>query len=387
MEMFFRDDGVQTFFNAKTNLIFLLFIFSWRVLDISVAMAYAMISAYGKNGRAFGAASATLRGYNSVYPLEDVERQHLYLLVACRLACSVTLGAYSYHQNPENEYLLLHAEPAWRALELLWGYNSGEQRVAVKTAVERMFDKACSSDAMTCCDLAFPDPHIVDLLSPVREQDDCLPEAKRLKTEEVTNGKPLITFVTGNKKKLEEVKRILHGDGSTALPFSITNLKVDLPELQGDPIDIAKEKCSVAARQVGGAVITEDTSLCFTALKGLPGPYIKWFLDSCGHDGLNNMLAFSEDKSAYAQTVVAFCPGPGMNVVVFDGRTMGKIVAARGPPDFGWDPVFEPDEGDGLTYAEMSKEAKDAISHRSRAFSQLRNYFTNEKEAIITSFP
>jgi inosine triphosphate pyrophosphatase len=348
-------------------------------------MAYAMISAYGKNGRAIGAASAALRGYNAVYPLEDVERQHLYLFVTCRLACSVTLGAYSYQQNPENEYLLLHAEPAWRALELLWGY-SGTRRVAVKTAVERMFDKACSSDVMTCFDLALPDPHIVDLLSPVREQGDCLPEAKRLKTE-VTNGKPLITFVTGNKKKLEEVKRILHGDGCTALPFSITNQKVDLPELQGDTVSIAKEKCSVAARHVGGAVITEDTSLCFIALKGLPGPYIKWFLDSCGHDGLNNMIAFSEDKSAYAQTVVAFCPGPGMDVVVFDGRTMGKIVSARGPLDFGWDPVFEPDEGGGLTYAEMSKEAKDAISHRSRAFSQLRNYFIKEEDAIISSFP
>lgn len=354
-------------------------------------MAYSMLSSYGKRSRSIGAASAMLRGYNSVYPLQDVERQHLYLLIACRLACSATLGAYSYKQNPENVYLLLHAEPAWRALELLWG-NDVERRVATKAAVERMFDKACSftqpdMDAeMDCSDLSLPDPDIVDLLSSVRDENGTtrVPDVKRQKTE-TSDAKPSITFVTGNKKKLEEVKRILCVDGNAALPFAITSRKVDLPELQGNPIEIAKEKCSDAAREVGGAVITEDTSLCFAALDGLPGPYIKWFLESCGHAGLINIIAFSDDKSAYAQTVVAFCPGPEKDVVVFDGRTMGKIVQARGSLDFGWDPIFEPDEGGGLTYAEMSKEGKDAISHRSRAFSQLRSYLTDNTAAIMSS--
>lgn len=346
-------------------------------------MAYSMMSAYGKNGRAFGAASAMLRGYNSVYPLQDVERRHLVLLMTCRLACSATLGAYSYQQNPENEYLLLHAEPAWKTLELIWGYDI-DRRVAIKAAVDRMFDKACSyRDASDyyCSDLALPDPFLVDVMASVREtSDNGGPAAKRQKT---ADGKPVITFVTGNKKKLEEVKRIL-GGGDGELPFAITNRKVDLPELQGDPVDIAKEKCSAAAREVGGAVMTEDTSLCFTALKGLPGPYVKWFLEKCGHDGLNNLIASSDDKSAYAQTLVAYCPAPGEGVVVFDGRTMGKIVPARGSLDFGWDPVFQPDEGGGMTYAEMTKEGKDAISHRSRAFTQLRDYFMNEKESTST---
>ena len=72
-------------------------------------------------------------------------------------------------------------------------------------------------------------------------------------------------------------------------------------------------------------------------------------------------------------------------MVVFDGRTMGKIVPARGKLDFGWDPVFQPDEGEGKTYAEMTKEGKDSISHRSRAFSQLKSYFLKEKDAILAS--
>ena len=114
----------------------------------------------------------------------------------------------------------------------------------------------------------------------------------------------------------------------------------------------------------------------------MPGPYIKWFLDQCGHTGLNNMIAFSEDKSGYAQTVVGFCPGPGKDVVVFDGRTKGTIVPARGPLDFGWDPIFQPDEGSGQTYAEMSKESKDAISHRSRAFSKMRDYLLQPTSSL-----
>ncbi|MCO5568303.1 hypothetical protein L7F22_022002 [Adiantum nelumboides] len=77
-----------------------------------------------------------------------------------------------------------------------------------------------------------------------------------------------ITFVTGNAKKLEEVKMIL----GHSIPFLA--MKLDLPELQGEPEDISKEKARIAAREIGGPVIVEDTCLCFNALNGLPGPYV-----------------------------------------------------------------------------------------------------------------
>ena len=120
--------------------------------------------------------------------------------------------------------------------------------------------------------------------------------------------KPIVTFVTGNKKKLEEVRQIL--GGGEELPFELTNSKIDLPELQGDPFDIAREKCILAAKHVNGAVLTEDTSLCFNALNSMPGVYIKWFLEKCGHEGLNKMLDGFDDRSAYAQTIVAYAEGP-----------------------------------------------------------------------------
>merc|ERR1712100_500370 len=100
-----------------------------------------------------------------------------------------------------------------------------------------------------------------------------------------------LTFVTGNANKLKEFVKVM-GD------INVVSHAVDLPELQGEPDDISREKCKLAAEAIQGPVCVEDTSLCFNALNGLPGPYIKWFLDGIGHEGLNKMLAGFEDKSA-----------------------------------------------------------------------------------------
>ena len=70
---------------------------SWKVLDVAVAMTYALISSYGKSGRSISAACAILRGFHHVYPLTVQERKHLRLLVACRLATSATFGNYTYN--------------------------------------------------------------------------------------------------------------------------------------------------------------------------------------------------------------------------------------------------------------------------------------------------
>jgi len=291
-------------------------------------MTYAMLSSYGKNDRSVSAACAVLRGFHSVYALTEQERRHLRLLVACRLATSATLGNFSYKQNPGNEYLLLHAKPAWKALEFIWG--SGD--TARSEAIDKAFEIACTSTGVldgtsipAFTDLGFPDPQINDLVAHVRVKTD----SSKIKSSS-TN---VVTFVTGNKKKAEEVKRILSGGG--ALPFDLTNMKVDLPELQGDPHEVAKAKCSQAASAVNGPVMTEDTSLCFHALGDLPGIYIRWFLEKCGLDGLNDMVAASADKGAYAQTIFAYTAGPGSEVHLFDGRTQGKIVRPRGCRDFG----------------------------------------------------
>lgn len=184
-----------------------------------------------------------------------------------------------------------------------------------------------------------------------------------------------VTFVTGNAKKLEEVRAIL----GSSVPFQ--SLKLDLPELQGEPEDISKEKARMAASQVNGPVLVEDTCLCFNALKGLPGPYIKWFLEKIGHEGLNNLLAAYEDKSAFAMCIFSLALGPGEEPITFVGKTAGKIVPARGPKDFGWDPVFQPD-GFEQTYAEMPKSVKNEISHRGKALALVKEHFSSASYTI-----
>jgi len=192
-----------------------------------------------------------------------------------------------------------------------------------------------------------------------------------------------LVMVTGNAKKLEEVKQILDA-GEEKVPFEVTSQKVDLPELQGaSPQEIAREKCKLAAQTVNGPVMVEDTCLCYNALQGLPGPYIKWFLDKLGHDGLNKLLAGYEDKSAYALCIFALSAGNGCEPRLFEGRTDGRIVAARGPTDFGWDPVFEPMEGSGKTFAEMEKVDKNAISHRGRALGALRSWLVANSDVLL----
>jgi len=258
---------------------------SWRVNDVAIAMAYAMITSFGKGsgGRnGLAAAALLLSGFSKEYELNAEETALLKHLVACRLALSVTFGNYSYKQQPWNEYLLLHAEPAWAALRMLWRSDAAR--------VRELFEAATSGSLSVSDAIAMA--HAICA--------EGSPAPKRTPST--------VTFVTGNAKKLEEVVAILAAGGD--LPFRVVNQKIDLPELQGSPEDVAVEKCRLAAQEVQGPVMCEDTSLCFNALGGLPGVYIKWFLGALGHDGLNQMLAGFDDKTAYAQCVFAYADGP-----------------------------------------------------------------------------
>ncbi|KAL8909640.1 MAG: hypothetical protein Q9207_000138 [Kuettlingeria erythrocarpa] len=171
--------------------------------------------------------------------------------------------------------------------------------------------------------------------------------------------------ITGNPNKLAEIQVIL-GD---TVPLRSRSL--DLVEIQGTIEEISKDKCRRAAAVIGGPVLVEDTCLSFNALKGLPGPYIKWFLQALGHRGLNDLLAAYEDKSAQAVCTFAYCEGPGQEPLVFEGRVWGKIVPSRGPPAFGWDAIFE---YQGETYAEMDQAKKNGLSHRFLALAKFKDW-------------
>ncbi|KAK8864450.1 inosine triphosphate pyrophosphatase [Kwoniella newhampshirensis] len=185
-------------------------------------------------------------------------------------------------------------------------------------------------------------------------------------------------FVTGNANKLKEVNAILAAGGTGV---QVTSESVDVPEVQGSTQEVAIAKCSSAAEKLGTACVTEDTALCFEALGGLPGPYIKDFLGKLGHDGLNTLLSGFPTTRATALCTFAYSPGPGQTPILFEGRTEGNIVPPRGPTHFGWDPIFAPVEGEGLTYAEMDGAKKNAISHRYRALEKLRVYLAEQAKS------
>jgi len=71
----------------------------------------------------------------------------------------------------------------------------------------------------------------------------------------------------------------------------------------------------------------------------------------------------------------AYSAGPGHEPLIFQGRTDGKIVPARGPTRFGFDPIFE---YEGKTYAEMDKAEKNKISHRYKALEKLMTWLKSE---------
>ena len=94
--------------------------------------------------------------------------------------------------------------------------------------------------------------------------------------------------------------------------------------------------------------------------------------------GLNTLLVGFPSTKATALCTFAYSAGPSSEPILFEGRTEGRIVPARGPTHFGWDPVFQPDEGGGLTYAEMDGTEKNKISHRYRALERLRVFLQEQ---------
>lgn len=215
--------------------------------------------------------------------------------------------------------------------------------------------------------------------------------------------------------------------GSCALlQLDLTVLSVDLPEIQEvDTIAIAKNKALLAAQLADGPCLVEDTSLCFHALGGMPGPYIKWFHQTlkvegtfirpfvlCGRyygcsssvalaclrdtkqfyltkppsllfqKGLYNILAAYPDKSATAVCTLAFSPEKHADPILFTGVCRGRIVPPEPGRGFGWDSIFIPDQAD-RPFSQMTLEEKNALSHRGAAVRQFADWLGHNQEALL----
>jgi len=171
-----------------------------------------------------------------------------------------------------------------------------------------------------------------------------------------------LTFITGNAGKATYLSDYFH------LP--VDHIKLNLHEIQSLNLkEVVEHKARRAYEIVKSPVLVEDVSLTFTALKALPGPLIKWFLETLGNDGLCKLMGGFEDKSALAEVEFAICDGG--DVHTFGGQMEGTIATnPRGEMGFGWDPIFIP-KGYEKTWAEMTDDEKHVTSMRRIAIEKM----------------
>jgi non-canonical purine NTP pyrophosphatase (RdgB/HAM1 family) len=174
-----------------------------------------------------------------------------------------------------------------------------------------------------------------------------------------------LILVSSNPNKGIEAERIL---GVPLLRVSIV-----LPEIQAASVeDITRYKLEVAKTKGYGRLIVEDVSLGFDELGNFPGPYVRWLLEAAGGKGLAAIAYALNNRAARAQCCVAYWNGTDGKL--FTGECRGEVlVEPRGAMHFGWDAWFQP-RGSKKTFAEMTDDEKDAVSHRGNAYRQLGEY-------------
>jgi len=168
-------------------------------------------------------------------------------------------------------------------------------------------------------------------------------------------------LVTGRAEKAREAER---------LGFRLERVDLDLAEPQAlDPSDIVEAKARDAYARLARPVVVEDSGLAIRAWNGFPGALVKWLERVAGLETMARMLDVFPDRSAIATCAVAYFDGE--RVIQGRGEVRGAIAEVpRGEGGFGWDALFVP-EGSDRTFAEMSGEEKDRVSHRRKAWEAL----------------
>jgi XTP/dITP diphosphohydrolase len=191
----------------------------------------------------------------------------------------------------------------------------------------------------------------------------------------------VLYFATRNEGKFKEAKLVFE-----SLDLELTMLNADKVEIQSDSLeDIASYAARELAERLGLEVIVEDAGLFIRGLNGFPGPYSAYTYKTIGLSGVLKLMESLSDRYAYFLSVVAYAK-PRKPVRVFHGRVEGLITyTPKGLKGFGFDPIFQPLEGDGRTFAEMTSEEKNALSHRARAFRKLALWIKENRGLNLVS--
>ena len=189
-----------------------------------------------------------------------------------------------------------------------------------------------------------------------------------------------LVFATNNAHKLDEIRRMA-GDSFEILSLGDIGCHDDIPENEPTLEGNALAKARYIHERYGCDCFADDTGLEVDALGGAPGVHSARYAPGEGHDSEANMRLLLKNlegvtcRTARFRTVIALIEGD--TETVMDGTVNGNItLEPAGTDGFGYDPVFLP-EGSDLTFAQMSAEAKNAISHRGRATSRLLDCLLN----------
>ncbi|MBO3762936.1 MAG: XTP/dITP diphosphatase [Candidatus Brockarchaeota archaeon] len=187
--------------------------------------------------------------------------------------------------------------------------------------------------------------------------------------------KAKLIFVTGNRGKFLEAKKILEDFG-----IELEQVDLDVTEPQADNLEEVVKKCAEEAfKVIKRSFIIEDSGLFINALNGFPGVYSSYVYKTIGYEGILKLLFGIVDRSAYFMTSLAYVELGG-ELKIFSGRVDGVITTeARGKNNFGFDPIFKP-LGSNLTFAEMSIEEKNKFSHRAKALRAFVSWLLSEKK-------
>lgn len=187
-----------------------------------------------------------------------------------------------------------------------------------------------------------------------------------------------IIFATNNAHKLSEVQAIL-GEGVRLVTLRECGITEDIPENEPTLEGNALAKARYVHGRTGRDCFADDTGLEVDALGGAPGVHSARYATD-GHDfAANNRLLLRNlegcaDRSAHFRTVVALILDG--REYLFEGRVDGRIIESEsGDGGFGYDPLFMPD-GFDRTFAQMSAEEKNSVSHRGRAVRKLAGFLS-----------
>lgn len=178
-----------------------------------------------------------------------------------------------------------------------------------------------------------------------------------------------LKFATTNPGKLREA--------TAWLGRPVEGVHLEMDELQTTDLErLVRFKAEQAHRMVGEDVLVEDTVLIFDAWGKLPGPFIKFFLEELGGEGLARALEPFGDTHARAVCGLGFHDGGRHHF--FSAEITGRIVRPRGGQGFGFDPIFQPD-GATRTLGEMPQEEKRRYSMRAMALGKLELFLARRE--------